>query len=73
MSQWTSEMPHQTTSYTPPMSLLSNLTLLDRDDKVDDDVLTYFPVGALPRGERWGIEGVEVFNAIYTRYGMLIN
>ncbi|GMH76941.1 hypothetical protein TrLO_g9988 [Triparma laevis f. longispina] len=49
MSQWTSEMPHQTTSYTPPMSLLSNLTLLDRDDKVDDDVLTYFPAGALPR------------------------
>ena len=42
-------MPHQCTSYSPPMSLVSDLCLRSHDAKVSDDVLAYFPSSSLPR------------------------
>mmetsp|Transcript_13644 Transcript_13644/g.27935 ORF Transcript_13644/g.27935 Transcript_13644/m.27935 type:complete len:383 (-) Transcript_13644:16-1164(-) len=49
MQQWSAEMPHQCTSYSPPFSLVADLCLSSHDPKVGDDVLAYFPASSLPR------------------------
>jgi len=41
-------MPHQCTSYKPPLELIGDLCLKDYDAKVGDHILTYFPASSLP-------------------------